>query len=499
MASKRGAQKKNQTAKSKDFSTLVLSDVLCPVCRNILIEPVTLPCSHAFCFSCFRGIVNNTNLICPLCRIRMTSWYRKTGKACKLLDEDLWKAIKAKFPQQVANKLCGIDDVVEEEKMIVVARPGEIRKEYEDQKHQEEEEIRKLKEAEARASEDLIQKLKEEDDYEKAVMEEKLRMDEIIAKKLAEEIALEKFKENTNKKQGSLDRFLVKDNETITSQDQHAKKKPINNFYTKEYTCRILCLDDKKSEAHKKVFSPIIKKKIQQIQKIVDMDVSDSSDCFESEMRYFKPIDHRFPSQRKPPIKITPKKIYEKADVKILSPSGTVNFQSNLQQSAFIRISPTFCITAGEKSKQQNSSKSKRLHSDEYLTPNKKMIPNDHYRKSPVLNNSRKSKKQLFGKFYSDDSSSPPFYGFERVSDCTEKKKNDKTVLGDSKLPKINGTSNEIQPDLQNKLLQEKADLEYAMKLQEQFDKSIYTRNTRRTVASKKQTTLDNMICCRVK
>nr|CAH7744274.1 unnamed protein product [Callosobruchus chinensis] len=318
MASKRGA-KKNQKTKSKDFNTLALSDVLCPVCRSILIEPVTLPCSHTFCFSCFQGIVNNTNLICPLCRVRMTSWFRKTKKACKLLDEELWEAIKTKFPGQVSNKLCGVDDIVEEEKNIVVARPGEIRKEYERQKENEEEELRKLRDAEAKASQMLIKKLEQEDDYKRAVMEEKMKIDEIIAKKLAEEINQHTSKENTNKKSGPLDRFLVKDNETITSQTQESKKKPINNFFTKEYTCRILCLDgDKKSEAHKMVFSPIIKKKIQQIQKIVDMDVSDSSDCFESEMRYFKPIDHRFPTQRKPPIKIPPKKAYEKADVKIL-------------------------------------------------------------------------------------------------------------------------------------------------------------------------------------
>nr|CAI5821329.1 unnamed protein product [Callosobruchus analis] len=137
MASKRGV-KKNQITKLKDFNSLVLSDVLCPVCRSILIEPVTLPCTHAFCFSCFQGIVNNTNLICPLCRVRMTSWFRKTKKACKLLDEELWAAIKTKFPGQVSNKLCGVDDIVEEEKIIVVARPGEIRKEYERQKQSEE-------------------------------------------------------------------------------------------------------------------------------------------------------------------------------------------------------------------------------------------------------------------------------------------------------------------------------------------------------------------------
>ncbi|VEN45677.1 unnamed protein product [Callosobruchus maculatus] len=187
MASKREA-KKNQKTKSKDFNTLVLSDVLCPVCRGILIEPVTLPCSHAFCFSCFQGIVNNTNLICPLCRVRMTSWFRKTQKACKLLDEELWEAIKTKFPGQVSNKLCGVDDIVEEEKIIVVARPGEIRKEYERQKQNEEEELRKLREAEAKASQMLIKKLEQEDDYKRAVMEEKMKIDAIIAKKLAKRL-----------------------------------------------------------------------------------------------------------------------------------------------------------------------------------------------------------------------------------------------------------------------------------------------------------------------
>lgn len=183
---------------------------------------------------------------------------------------------------------------------IIVSYPGEIRREYEIQKQKQDEELRIKREADIKASEDLIQKIKEEEEYQKAVLEEKLKFDEQIAKKLAEELsssAPSTSKDKANDKFGPIYKYMKKDGDSIPPLNVNNKKQL--NFSTKEYTCRVLCLDNNDNKTGE-AFSTSVKKKIQQIQKFVDLDnTSDGSDCIESEMRYFKPIDHRMnpPSQ----------------------------------------------------------------------------------------------------------------------------------------------------------------------------------------------------------
>lgn len=95
---------------NNNYKNLPLERVLCPICRSILVEPVSLPCNHGFCLSCFEGTMANTNLVCPLCRVRIGSWLRTARKENKLVNTELWKAIKESFPQQVKNKVDGIDE-----------------------------------------------------------------------------------------------------------------------------------------------------------------------------------------------------------------------------------------------------------------------------------------------------------------------------------------------------------------------------------------------------
>lgn len=113
MASRRSYRNLKQNS-TQDYKVLKLNDVLCPICRSILIEPVTLPCSHGFCLSCFKSTVENANLVCPLCRIRIGSWLRKTKKESNLINVSLWEAIKHNYAQHVKNKLDGIDENLEE-------------------------------------------------------------------------------------------------------------------------------------------------------------------------------------------------------------------------------------------------------------------------------------------------------------------------------------------------------------------------------------------------
>lgn len=139
-----------------------------------------------------------------------------------------------------------------EKPLIKIANPGEIRKEYENEKQIAEAELKKQRDLESKASEALIRKLTQEEELEKSVEEEKLRFDREIAKQIAKNLWNEAGPSSLKKKQIPLDRFLKKN---------------------------------------------------------VEAEISDSSDCIESECRYFKPIDYKSipPSKALSPIKIPTK------------------------------------------------------------------------------------------------------------------------------------------------------------------------------------------------
>ncbi|CAH1183201.1 unnamed protein product [Phaedon cochleariae] len=507
MAPKRQKITKNSKfPKVKNYETLILSDVLCPICRSIMTDPVSLPCNHNFCLCCFEDTMKNVNLVCPLCKVRVGSWWRKTKKEGNHVNVELWRVIKDRFSQQVINKLTGIEEDLQEKPQIVVAYPGEIRKEYELQKKKDDEELQKRRESEVKASEQLIKSLKDEEDYQRVVREEKLKLDEEIAKKLAAEMSFSspstsQMKMNF-KKLGPMDRFVKKEIEPVKLQVTDQKQHFNNNFATKEYTCRVLRLDKNDRQNSMKMSSPIIRRKIQQIKKIVESEThSDSSDCIESEMRYFKPIDHRMnpPSQGKPPIKIFPKKPHKTPAPEILSPRGSINLVfSNFLKSAFVRTVPkSTSPPLRSHAEDEHTCSLKRPRSDGDVDPNqdKKLKRSDATNKveqSSIITNSFSNtpKRQVFGKNISrnikndSSSSSPLFYGFENSP-----------AKNNEKMAKKNGKLATESDDLERKLLQEKLDLEFAKRLQEDFDRTEDTRGARRaTRNAKRQATLEEIV-----
>lgn len=86
------------------------SDCLCPVCLEIFLEPVTLPCSHTFCKSCFLETVDKSNMCCPLCRKRVSTWARLNSRNKTLVNKDLWQRIQNAFPEQCQRRLSGQED-----------------------------------------------------------------------------------------------------------------------------------------------------------------------------------------------------------------------------------------------------------------------------------------------------------------------------------------------------------------------------------------------------
>ncbi|MEQ2213559.1 hypothetical protein XENOCAPTIV_016911 [Xenoophorus captivus] len=90
-------------------SALSQEDCLCPVCLEIFIEPVTLPCTHTFCKSCFLESVDKATLCCPMCRKRVSTWVRHNSKKNTLVDQELWDRIQTTFPLQCQRRLSGQD------------------------------------------------------------------------------------------------------------------------------------------------------------------------------------------------------------------------------------------------------------------------------------------------------------------------------------------------------------------------------------------------------
>lgn len=84
------------------------TDAMCPICTNILIKPVTLPCCrNELCKECLDHACAETALTCPFCRVRIAVWVRKTPS---LVNEERWRDIQQRYPEEVRRRLEGLDD-----------------------------------------------------------------------------------------------------------------------------------------------------------------------------------------------------------------------------------------------------------------------------------------------------------------------------------------------------------------------------------------------------
>ena len=68
---------RNLLSKQKeiDVHVLILPGLLeCPVCLQTCLQPISLPCSHIFCFICAKGIASHSKK-CALCRKKIPDGY----------------------------------------------------------------------------------------------------------------------------------------------------------------------------------------------------------------------------------------------------------------------------------------------------------------------------------------------------------------------------------------------------------------------------------------
>lgn len=96
---------------SEEKPFLLLDDVTCKICLEIMIKPVSLPCKHNLCFSCYESCVEKANLACPMCRRRISVWCRQASKTNTLVNEALWQRIQSQYPDRIKSVSEGaVDD-----------------------------------------------------------------------------------------------------------------------------------------------------------------------------------------------------------------------------------------------------------------------------------------------------------------------------------------------------------------------------------------------------
>ncbi|KAM9318170.1 E3 ubiquitin-protein ligase rnf168 isoform 1-T3 [Pholidichthys leucotaenia] len=162
---------------------------LCPICLEIFLEPVTLPCSHSFCKDCFLESVHKATLCCPICRKRVSTWVRLNTRKKTLVNQQLWEQIQSCFPQQCQHRRNGLDtsgDNLSASPFFPrVSEPGELKQEFDEQINKMTEEKRMLDEEQRRASEEYIRRLMDEEAEEKRRREEE---DEQVARLLSDQL-----------------------------------------------------------------------------------------------------------------------------------------------------------------------------------------------------------------------------------------------------------------------------------------------------------------------
>lgn len=97
-------QSQSTSLSTEDKPFLLLEDVTCKICLNLMVRPVSLPCKHDLCYACYENCVEKANLSCPMCRKRISVWCRQATKTNTVINTVLWERIQAQFPDLVESQ-----------------------------------------------------------------------------------------------------------------------------------------------------------------------------------------------------------------------------------------------------------------------------------------------------------------------------------------------------------------------------------------------------------
>lgn len=223
-------------------------EVICTICGFIYIQPVTMPCGHTLCLSCFKKLIDLTSYQCHLCRRRLSNWLRKFKNDWNaMVNVNLWEAIQQQYPVEVQKQLNGEDHglaqcIIKPPNRFEIKK-GEIKKEFDEMrmKINEEEKQRELRSLE------LAKKLQEEEvakiQTQTALIEEITREDSIIATSIQENMRKELHQEEIILIQSDLDLATKLQNQMSTettfctrksvSEKKQITKGPLDKMFSK--------------------------------------------------------------------------------------------------------------------------------------------------------------------------------------------------------------------------------------------------------------------------
>ena len=204
-----------------------LEDLGCPICLEILTEPVRLCCGHYLCKVCLDGQFEKSDFRCPLCKVRLSSWARRVKGG--FVDKEKWKLIQTLYPKEVESKLNGESSDLFINSCRKISEKGEVEAEYKIKKAKFEEERSKEKAEQDSASEKFIEAMLENE----RLASIQLQKDEEFAKNLDSQLNTNtnlsnSFLEKKDKsKKGSVDSKIPKS----ASINKYLKPSPKKDFF----------------------------------------------------------------------------------------------------------------------------------------------------------------------------------------------------------------------------------------------------------------------------
>ena len=285
MAPKRKKVTATKKIDNRGWADLTPDEVICLICKNILNEPIQLPCRCStrmrctMCRTCFIRMVSDESSecrsCCPLCNLRLLNWMRRLTRDQtdykSAIETDLWTQIQEQFqPYNPNGKLA--NDYGSEEIKRQISSKGEVAEEYrhlveqkrnqflEEKSQEEKENLELLNSIE---DPELQEEIRKQLEAERRLMELKIRKD----RELEDEKIAMKLQEEERKSQPKVIGSKAK------SKSKNDQPK-ITNFISKSFKC-----------GQKRILTPSItsKNKLPRFQPVVSLnsqtqDVPDSDD-----------------------------------------------------------------------------------------------------------------------------------------------------------------------------------------------------------------------------
>lgn len=241
-------------------SSIELTDLICPVCLSVFVEPVQFPCTHVLCMPCFKSNLDKTSLTCPICRERIGSWCRKATKQGTLVEQQLWKFVQENYGSRVFSRLAGLEGEDSEEVTPStlpnhqLADTGEVGAEFSAE----------------------VARIQEEETREKALEEERSLE---LAKRLIEEERAEQEEQEVREHKEKMEK----------RRSRHRPATPINNeFHPPNIKKRKTLLSDTETSPFTK---PVRENQTgYQTSNLSRCPSTESNNSIDSELTHFRPI-----------------------------------------------------------------------------------------------------------------------------------------------------------------------------------------------------------------